>query len=132
EGSLPDRFFSDGPRSDIGKIRIAWREHLELSEDDFEDFARRLRLRVDFLSRPALKELLNERLMNVGLRAIPVDKTQNVYDSLSQQIIMNGTNSFDPQTFRQFCEREDLLTSPQPSGPRVVGIRSFMRFAERM
>lgn len=132
EGALPDRFFSEGPRSDLGKIRKAWREHLELTDAEFEDFARRLRLRVDYLSRPALRELLNERLINVGLREIPVDRAQNVYDSLTQQIIMNGTNSFDTTTFRQFCEREDLLVPLPPSGPPVVGIRSFMRFAERM
>ena len=132
EGALPDRFFSEGPRSDLGKIRKAWREHLELTDEAFEDFARRLRFRVDYLSRPALRELLNERLINVGLREISVDKTQNVYDSLTQQIIVNGTNSFDPTTFRQFCEREDLLVQAPPNGPAVVGLRSFMRFAERM
>lgn len=132
EGALPDRFFSEGVRSGLGKIRTAWREHLALSEEDFEDFARRLRLRVDYLSRPALKELLNERLISVGMREIPVDKTQNIYDTLTQQLIMNGTNSFDPETFREYCKRENLLASPPQPGPPVLGIRSFMRFAERM
>ncbi|MFZ5894686.1 MAG: SAVED domain-containing protein [Myxococcota bacterium] len=132
EGALPDRFFSEGPRSDLGKIREVWREHLVLTDKAFTDFARRLRLRVDYLSRPALRELLNERFLNVGLREIPVDKTQNVYDSLTQQLIMNGTNEFDPQSFREFCQREDLLVAPPADGPRVVGIRSFMRFAERI
>lgn len=132
EGALPDRFFSEGPRSNLGKIRKTWREHLELTDDAFEDFARRLRFRVDYLSRPALRELLNERLINVGLREIPVDKTQNVYDSLTQQIIVNGTNSFDAESFRQYCQREDLLVESPSGGPRVVGVRSFMRFAERM
>jgi hypothetical protein len=132
EGALPDRFFTDGRRSSLGQIRTAWRDHLELTEADFEDFARRLRLRVDYLSRRELKESLNERLINVGLREIPVDKTQNVYDSLTQQMIMNGTNSFDPETFRAFCEHEDLFASSPQSGPPLLGIRSFMRCAERM
>jgi hypothetical protein len=132
EGALPDRFFADGPRSALGEIRATWRDHLELTEDAFEDFARRLRLRVDYLSRRELRESLNERLINVGLREIPVDKTQNIYDSLTQQLIMNATNSFDPETFREYCKREDLLTSPPPFGPPVLGIRSFMRCAERM
>jgi hypothetical protein len=132
EGALPDRFFSESPRSALGRIRKAWREHLELTDQAFDDFARRLRLRVDYLSRPELKERLNERLINVGLREIPVDKTQSIYDSLTQQIVMNGTNSFTPQTFRAFCEQEGLLVAPPPAGPPVVGIRSFMRFAERM
>lgn len=132
EGALPDRFFTDGPRSDVGKVREAWKSHLGLSDADFEDFARRLRLGVNFLSKPMLREWLNDRFAAVGLKPIPVDRTQNVYDSLTQQIIMNGTNEFDPQTFRAFCEREDLLVAPPPSGPKVYGIRSFMRLAEHI
>lgn len=132
EGALPDRFFSAGPRNELGKIRIAWRDHLNLTDDAFDDFARRLRFRVDYLSRREFKESLNERLINVGLREIPTDKTQNIYDSLTQQIITNGTNSFDPQSFLAYCKKEDLLASPPPAGPAVLGIRSFLRCAERM
>lgn len=132
EGALPDKFFADGPRSALGKIRGAWRDHLELTEEAFEDFARRLRLRVDYLSRREFKERLNERLINVGLREIPCDKTQNIYDSLTQQLIMNGTNSFDPQSFQDYCRREDLLASPPSAGPPILGIRSYMRCAERI
>jgi hypothetical protein len=131
-GALPDRFFSDGPRSDLGKIRREWRDHLGLTEDAFEDFARRLRFGVDFLGRRALREWLNDRFTGVGLREIPAEQTQNVYDSLTQQFIMNGTNAFEPATFRAMCEREGLLAPPPASGPRVLGIRSFMRFAERI
>lgn len=132
EGALPDRFFSDGPRSAVGKIREAWKGHLGVSTSDFEDFARRLRLGVNFLSRPMLREWLNDRFAAVGLKPVPVDRTQNVYDSLTQQIIMNGTNEFDPTTFRAFCEREDLLVAPPRPGPKIYGIRSFMRLAEHM
>ncbi|HQP39708.1 MAG TPA: SAVED domain-containing protein, partial [Polyangiaceae bacterium] len=81
---------------------------------------------------PMLREWLNDRLTAVGLKPIAVQRTQNVYDSLTQQIIMNGTNEFNPETFRAFCEREDLLVAPPPSGPKVYGIRSFMRLAEHM
>jgi hypothetical protein len=131
-GALPDRFFSDGPRSDLGKIRKEWREHLGLTEVAFEDFARRLRFGVDFLGRRALREWLNDRFASVGLREIASGQTQNVYDSLTQQFILNGTNAFDPASFRAMCEREELLVFAPAAGPPVVGIRSFMRFAERI
>jgi len=132
EGALPDRFFSDGPRTDLGKIRTEWRDHLGLTDDAFEDFARRLRFGVDFFGRRALMKWLNDRFASVGLREVTAEQTQNVYDSLTQQFIMNGTNTFDAATFRAMCEREGLLAPPPVSGPPVVGIRSFMRFAERM
>lgn len=131
-GALPDRFFSDGPKSALGKVRRAWNDHLGLSAQDFEDFARRLHLGVNYIGRPFLRELLNERLLNVGLLGLAADKMQNVYDSITQQLILNGKNEFTPQTFRDLCEREGLLAPVTPAGPPVVGIRSFMRFAERM
>lgn len=132
EGALPDRFFTDSSRSALGTIREAWKDHIGLSDADFEDFARRLRLGVDYLTRPMLREWLNDRFVAVGLKPIPIDRTQNIYDSLTQQIIMNGTNEFDSQSFRAFCKRENLLVDPPTSGPKVYGIRSFMRFAEYM
>lgn len=133
EGALPDRFFSAGPRSALGKIRNTWREHLELGEQDFEDFARRLRLGVDRLGRRGLKESLNDRLFSVGLREISSDHAHNPYDSLTQQFLMNGTNEFDPESFRAMCAQQGLFAdSAPPVGPPVIGIRSFMRFAERM
>ena len=131
-GALPERFFSDGPGSGLGKIRREWREHLELSEPDFDDFARRLRLGVDYLGRRGLREMLSERLRNVGLIAIAEEKAQNIYDSLAQQFVMNGTNEFDAVSFRTMCEKEGLLAPVTSSGHPVLGIRSFMRFAERM
>ena len=132
EGALPDRFFSAGPRSALGKIREEWREHLGLADLAFEDFARRLRLGSDYLARRGFRELLNATLVSVGLREIPDDKTGSVYDSLTQQFIMNRTNVFDTATFRAVCEREGLYARPPVSGPPVLAIRSFMRFAERI
>lgn len=132
EGALPQRFFSDGPRSTLGKIRRAWREHLGLTDLEFEDLARRLRLGVDYLGRRGLRERLNDRLASAGLRELAADQAQNVYDSLAQQFITNGTNEFDATSFRAMCEREQLLAEPPARGRPVLGIRSFMRFAERL
>ena len=133
EGALPQRFFTAGARSAIGGIREMWREHLGLSEADFLDFAGRLRLAVDYLGRRGLKERLNDRLASVGLREIATDQAHNPYDSLTQQFLMNGTNEFDPASFRAMCGQQGLFAeSAPPSGPPVIGIRSFMRFAERL
>lgn len=133
EGALPERFFSAGPRSALGKIRQTWRDHLELTERDFEDFAGRLRFGIDFLGRRGLKERLNDRLASVGLREIAADQAHNPYDSLTQQFLMNGTNEFDPASFREMCGQQGLFAeSAPPVGPPVIGIRSFMRFAERL
>lgn len=133
EGSLPSRFFTDGPGSAIGRVRESWMSHLALPSEDFEDFAERLRLGVDYLGRRGVRQWLNDRLVSVGLQAIAYDRSHNPYDSLTQQILMDGRNEFDRDTFRAMCKREGLFAAePPPVGPPVVGIRSFMRFAERL
>lgn len=131
-GALPERFLSDGPRSALGKARKEWREHLGMPKNEFDDFARRLRFGVNFFGRQQFRAWLSDRLARHGLREIPEDQAQNIYDSLAQQFVMNGTNEFDAESFRAMCEREGLLSDSKLCGPSVLGIRSFMRFAERM
>jgi hypothetical protein len=132
DGALPDNFFSGGPGSDLGRIRNHWKNHLQADESDFYQFARSLRLRVDYLSRSGLLEAFNDRLLAVGLKRLDFDKAKSAYDSLTQQFITGGKTTFDRDSFREMCEREDLFS---PMGPQVtdkIGIRSFMRFAESM
>ena len=132
EGELPQRFFSCGPGADLGRIRESWRAHLMMTDVEFRDFAERLRFGVDHFGRRGFRQALNDRLLSVGLVGIPEDKAQNPYDSLAQQFVMNGTHEFDAVKFRAMCAKEGLLAGPVPHGPPFVGIRSFMRFAERM
>jgi hypothetical protein len=132
EGELPQPFFSAGRRSKLGQVRETWRAHLQMTDAEFRDFASRLRFGVDHLGRRGFRDALNDRLINVGLLGIAEDKAQSMYDSLAQQFVMNGNHEFDATAFRQMCAREGLLVGAVKSGPPVVGIRSFMRFAERM
>jgi len=102
-----------------------------MADVDFHNFATRLRFGVNHLGRSGFREALNERLLNVGLLGIAEDKAQNVYDSLAQQFVTNGPHEFDAVGFRQMCATEGLLVREVKAGPPVLGIRSFMRFAER-
>jgi hypothetical protein len=131
-GMLPEKFFTEGPRSDLGKIREKWKKHLKAKPDEFEKFARKLRFGVNHLGRNGFKEALSDRLALFGLKEIPKDKAQNPYDSLVQQFITNKEHDFTPQTFRAMCERENLFAEKPTPKPKAIGIRSFMRFAERM
>jgi hypothetical protein len=47
---------------------------------------------------------------------------------------MNGPNSFNEAVFRELCEREGLLTNDSSGHSRTpaIGVRSFVRFAERL
>lgn len=132
-GSLPSEFFTAGPRSNIGKVREAWRDHLEASPEDFEGFARSLCLGINFMGRMQFKGWLNDRLRSCGLVSMDVAKAANTYDSLTQQFITNQTNDFDKTKFLDMCHRENLLAERAQTGRQQrIAVRSFIRFAEQI
>lgn len=135
DGELPAKFFEDGPRGVLGKVREKWRTHLGLEDDNFRQFAKALRLQLDHFGRRDFKAYVYATLEAVGLQTPSADRAACPYESLVQQFLMNGPNCFDVVSFRELCEREGLLLTKGSSGtpqPPSVGVRSFLRFAERL
>jgi len=134
DGSLPKGFFDGGARSKLGAVRESWRSHLDLSPEEFMDFTVRLRLQPYYFNRRDFQSALDDRLYRAGLRPVPPERRANPYSDLARKFIMDGTNAFDAKTLYEICEREDLLDKSAPTRSRIptLGIRSFMRFAERI
>lgn len=133
DGMLPDKFFSSSADREIGNIREAWRTHLSLNEDDFEAFARTLRFQLDFFGRRLFREMVYDRLAVAGLCIPEASQAASPYESLVQQFLMSGPNSFDRKTFEELCRREGLLTKHKEIGRiPTLAVRSFIRFAERI
>lgn len=135
DGSLPDEFLASSPRSRLGLIREKWRRHLALQESQFHGFCQALHLKVDHFGRRDFRELVHRSLEVSGLvipdRAVVSDQ----YDSLTQQLIVNGIHDFNRETFQSLCQKEGLVrpVEPHPTArPPMIAIRSYMRFAERI
>ncbi len=132
-GALPNEFFSSGPRSPLGRVRNKWKDAIGAADGEFEDFARRLRLKLNYFSRGDLLEVLADRLYRGGLQ--PIDQTKEIvpYDDLALKFIMNGRSEFDARSLRNACEAEGLVVDrPRSKDPRAIGVRSFMPFAEHL
>jgi hypothetical protein len=134
DGKLPRKFFEDGPRGDLGRVRERWRTHLKLEDNEFRAFAKTLRFQLDHFGRRDFKAYVYTTLEAVGLQTPSADRAACPYESLIQQFLMNGPNSFDEASLRELCQREGLLTndSSHQSRPPAIGVRSFVRFAERL
>jgi hypothetical protein len=134
DGELPPKFFDDGAKSDLGKIREKWRAHLKLDVEAFTAFARTLRFQLDHFGRRDFKSYVYATLESAGLRTPSADRAACPYESLVQQFLMSGQHSFDEATFRALCQKEGLLAEvgTKPTRPFAIGVRSFMRFAERL
>lgn len=134
DGELPRKFFDDGPQGYFGKIREQWRSHLGLEDDAFRKFAKTLRFQLDHFGRRDFKDYVYKTLEVVGLKTPSADRAACPYESLIQQFLMNGPNSFDEESFRQMCDREGLWAkgSSRYRRPPAIGVRSYLRFAERL
>jgi len=135
DGELPEKFYSAGDGAALGKIRESWRSHLDLDREAFEHFARTLRFQLDHFGRRYFEELVFSRLQRVGLRVPSADCIASPYDSLIQRFIMNSKNEFDAASLRELCESEGLIAEgcdPPGTLPLTIGVRSYLRFAERL
>ncbi|MDD5222468.1 MAG: SAVED domain-containing protein [bacterium] len=137
DGALPDNFFFDGPKSVLGKVREKWRAHLGIANGKlFENFARTLRFQLDHFGRRYFREWVHAEIARAGLQPPPPESLSSSYESLVQQFLMNGPNSFDSDSLREICEREKLFAESPTASPSTkavkIAIRSFMRFAENI
>jgi len=121
-------------RSERGKVRTMWREHLGLDHDDeLETILRPLRLlhgpTFDYLGR-----VLNLALPGAGLAPVSADHRGNPYDQLPGKLLREGRTGFTRTDIEDIARREGLWRGLSlPEEPRYkVGIRSFARGTERL
>lgn len=134
DGELPPKFFDDGAKGDLGRVREKWRAHLNTDAEAFAAFARTLRFQLDHFGRRDFKAYVYATLEAAGLRTPSADRAACPYESLVQQFLMSGQHSFDEAAFRALCQKEGLLleVGTKTARPFAIGVRSFMRFAERL
>ena len=132
-GELPDAFFDSSDRSELGKIRISWLNHLGIDSDTFFDFSRRLRLKLNYFGNDDLEIALADRLARAGLKPINSATLVSPYDDLARKLIQNGMTDLDKHTLLELCKKEGLVCGvPYRRETRTLGIRSFERFAENI
>lgn len=111
-------------RSEMGKLRKAWREHLELDDDALRLLARTLAFSVAPGSPEEQRMILNDRFAVVGLAAVPLSTSTLPHDDLVFQWASQGTQEFDAARLRDICRRESLLANPVPRAA-AYGVKSF-------
>lgn len=127
-----DRLFGRGTdRSAPGRVRKAWREHLQIDEARLRVFVQTLALSLAAESLDDLRERLDPALGIVGLRRMPASDSSFVYDDLVFQWLAQGRLHFDRESFRDLCARERLL-GPASGGPLVFGVKSFEHPIDRL
>jgi len=123
-GSLTDN-------SMAGVVRKAWREHLDIDEDELRRMARTLAFAEATDTLDVLRDNLDLLFAYVGLRRIPPNESAFAYDDAIFQWMAQGRLEFDRSTFRAICSREGLLGQGEGRA-RVYGVKSFEHPIDRL
>jgi hypothetical protein len=126
---LLDKLF-DGTtdRSQMGKVRKVWREHLGLKTDEeLRHILHGFRIHEGYHSLDELRTQINLRAKVVGLFAADTESDFR-YDELARSLKTRNLNRFTRATFRQLCDEEGLFTGVpvQPDDFLPIAIRSFL------
>lgn len=122
-------------RSAMGKIRTAWRQHLDLGDDEeLRNVLRPLRIWSGAGHLQSVRDRLNDKLRLAGLLPIRDEAQSFVYDDLIRKIRATGQSEFTRDQLREICEREGLWCKSPKSIQQAtqIGVRSFLRWAEHM
>ncbi|PKO03505.1 MAG: hypothetical protein CVU43_02460 [Chloroflexi bacterium HGW-Chloroflexi-5] len=130
---LPDLFFHSSEKSELGKIRKKWIDHLNVDEATFVDFCQKLRFCLNYFNNPWLNQALSDRLQNAGLIPLDPHTLNNPYDDLARKLIVHQHLDFDKDSLFKLFKSEGLVRGdPTVRTVRTIGIRSFTRFAENL
>ncbi|MGG6294902.1 SAVED domain-containing protein [Leptolyngbya sp. AN02str] len=128
------RLAEGGSRSELGKVRAAWRAHLGIKTDEeLRIILRPLRIRQG-RTLQELAESLNDKLFRAGLRPVDENCLCHPYDDLIRKLLQYGKTEFTHTDIKDICKRENLWMGHSAVEPtiRQIGIRSFLRWAENL
>ena len=113
-------FAGSGARSRMGQVRKAWRDHLQVDEEELRQVLQRLRLVHDTDTLRTLRERLNEQFQLYGLKSIPASERVFPYDDFIWRLFRERPNGlmFTPEDLRDELAREGLVVSTPKSTVR--------------
>jgi len=117
--------------SAVGRIRKAWREHLDIDENELRLLANTMAFGHTSETLSDLRDRLDMLFAFVGLRRIPPHESAFFYDDLVFQWMGQGHVEYDRESFKALCAREDLF-GVSSERPRVFGVKSFEHAFDRL
>jgi hypothetical protein len=123
-------------RSEMGRVRMLWRTHLEIDDTDLGTVLGPLRIHCNSMNIEQLENALNINLINAGLRPFDVTQISRPYEDLARRMHRMNWNNFSREEIKKIATDEGLYigqkTNPEADEIIKIGIRSFWRFAEHL
>lgn len=117
--------------SAVGRIRKAWREHLNIDEAELRLLANTMAFGHTSETLVDLRDRLDMLFAVVGLRRVPPHESAFLYDDLVFQWMGQGRVEFDRKGFKELCAGEGLF-GDAIERPKVYGVKSFEHAFDRL
>ena len=128
-----DVLFGQGTSARFSRVIERWSHDLGVGHEELRSVLARLRICANSYSLDHLTRTLSEHLARAGFRAVDHGSRANPYDSLIERLLSEGRSKFTALEIQTICSEEGLWTGPESDCEApLVGIRSFLRFAEHM
>lgn len=122
---LTNRLFDGtGPTSKMGKVRKAWREALDIGDEELGVLLSQFSIEAGSPNLDRLIETVNLIFNAVGLTPIDTSKSALQYDDICWRWYEQGRRVYSPTSLRTLCEVEGLFE--QTVASRACGIRTFV------
>ncbi|MHB8926571.1 MAG: SAVED domain-containing protein [Bacillota bacterium] len=116
-------------RSRMGRVRKAWREHLNLTCDrELKKVITGFRIVEGHRSLDEMRAQINRRAQAVGLLSFSDSISDFRYDELARKLKVRKLNALTRESLMKFCGEEGLLTNARvrDDGFLPIAIRSFL------
>lgn len=123
---LKNEFLTSSLRSNIGKCRRRWIDHLGADSDEFSRFIDALRIQIGFSHEQKLLEDIEERMAAIGLRS-----DESAIRLGLQQVrewVKDGVDTIDDALLAEAIERHGLIAE-QPEKSAVVHLHTIVHRA---
>ncbi len=120
-----DKLAEGGPKSQMGKVRALWREHLDLKTDDaLYELLAGFRIQHGHASLEHLRDQVNLHFKLVGLCGCH-HTLEFRFDATARSLKATGRNKLSRDAFESLCREERWIV--QTDGPEYtrVAVRSF-------
>lgn len=127
-----EKLFSEGPRSKMGKIRNAWKEHLGIDDEELRFILQFVRFTQEKSTLKDLHHDLNTSFSLVGIHPVPHESLTFDYDDLiwtMHQEAKTGLLFDRAGIIAKLSSHNRFTPLPTPSRSKRLGIRSFLPMA---
>ena len=117
-------FDGTGDRSEMGRVRKLWRDHLAISDDELRAVLETFHIDDGHMSLEAMRGAVDQNFQLVGL-VTGGNTLEYKYDAAARALKAAQRNVFTRETFEELCREEGWIRVQPPQDRKNISVRSF-------